>query len=359
MADPQPAPIPEDGPVTAPAAPRDGHAAWPAFRIGVLGGLGLLVAYAVYLSISTVLTTLMVLAVSILLAIGLHPAVILMVRAGLRRWMAVTIAFLVLLGFVAGAVYAIIPPIVEQVSGFIINLPERLDQLLENSTIRSLDERFGLIERLQDYAAGRGPDAASGVFTLAGIVFDLVMVLILTLYFLAGLPRITDSMFRLVPASRRARARAIGDQIISQLGGFLGGATLIAIQAGLAAGLFAWIAGLPYPLALALMAMLLDFVPVVGTMIVAVTITLLGLTQSLVVGIVAAAFYTVQHTFEAYWLYPRVMKRTVHISPIAVIIAILLGGSLLGVMGAVLAVPFAAAVQIIVRQVVMPRQDAS
>ena len=153
------------------------------------------------------------------------------------------------------------------------------------------------------------------------------------------------------------RVSDLGDKILKQMGGYLVGATLVALQAGLVAGVFAAIAGLPYPFAIALGAALLDFVPVVGPIIVGVSIALIGFTQSLTIGIVAGGFYICQHLFEAYWLYPRVMRRQVDISTGAVVFAILIGGALLGVTGGLLAVPVAAAVQLIVREVVLPRQE--
>jgi len=329
------------------------------FRTGLLAGLGLLLAYALYLSLSTILSTLVILGISVVLAIGLDPVVRLLVRVGLRRGGAVAITFLGLLAILGGAIYAIIPPIVSQVAALITVLPDRLDNLMNDPTVRALDDRFGLIARVKSTIAGIGPGAANGVFTAAGIAVDLLVVLVLTLYFLSGLPRITDSAYRLVPVSRRTRVREIGDKVVLQMGGYLGGATTIALQAGLVAGVFAWIVGLPYPLAIAAGAFVLDFVPVVGPVIIGVSMALLGFTQSLVIGIVAAAFYTGQHLFEAYWLYPRVMRRSVHISSAAVIVAIIVGAALLGVVGAVLAVPVAAAVQLIVREVVLPRQDAA
>jgi predicted PurR-regulated permease PerM len=329
------------------------------FRTGLLAGLGMLLAYALYLSLSTILSTLVILGISAVLAIGLDPVVRLLVRLGLRRGGAVAITFLGLLAILGGAIYAIIPPIVSQVAALITALPDRLDELMNDPTVRSLDDRFGLIERIKGILSAAGPGAANGVFTAAGIAVDLLVVLILTLYFLSGLPRITDSAYRLVPESRRVRVREIGDKVVLQMGGYLGGATAIALQAGLVAGVFAWIVGLPYPLAIAAGAFVLDFVPVVGPVIIGVSMALLGFTQSLVIGIVAAAFYVGQHLFEAYWLYPRVMRRTVHISSAAVIVAIIVGAALLGVVGAVLAVPVAAAVQIVIRDVVLPRQDAT
>ncbi len=353
--------VPESGPAAAAAGEQTGerrHLMAP-FRVGLLGGLGLLIAYALYLSLATVLSTLIVIALSAMIAIGLEPVVALLIRRGLRRAGAVAIAYFGMLAFVFGAFYAIIPPVVTQVAALLAALPERLEALLDNPTVRSLDDRFGLIQRIKDYAGEIGPSAASGVFTAAGVVIDLVVVLVLTLYFLAGLPRITAAAYRLVPASRRPRVQGIGDRIIKQMGGYLGGATLIALQAGLIAGLFAWIAGLPYPWAIALAATVLDFVPVVGPVVIGISMVLLGFSQSLTIGVVAGIFYTAQHLFEAYWLYPRVMRRTVHISSAAVIVAILIGAALLGVVGAVLAVPVAAAVQLIIREVLLPRQERS
>ena len=126
------------------------------------------------------------------------------------------------------------------------------------------------------------------------------------------------------------------------MGGYLSGATIIAIQAGLIAGIFASIVGLPYPWAIALGAAVLDFIPVVGPIIVGVSMTLIGFTQGVAIGIIAGVFYLAQHMFETYWLYPRVMRRTVDISTGAVVVAIIVGGALLGVTGAILAVPVAA-----------------
>ncbi|MEO7127119.1 MAG: AI-2E family transporter [Nakamurella sp.] len=329
------------------------------FRTGLLAGLGLLVAWAIYLSLSTILSTIVVLAISVVLAIGLDPVVLFLMRRGMRRGGAVAVTFFGLLALLGGAIYAIIPPIVSQAAAFIAVLPKRLESLMADPTVRSLDDRFGLIQKINNLVADIGPGAASGVFTAAGIAVDLLIVLVLTLYFLSGLPRITEAAYRLVPASSRTRVRGIGDKVVLQMGGYLGGATMIAVQAGVVAGVFSWIVGLPYPLAIGAAAFVLDFVPVVGPVIIGVSIALLGFTQSLVVGIVAAGFYVGQHLFEAYWLYPRVMRRTVQISSAAVIVAIVVGGALMGVVGAILAVPVAAAVQLIVRDVVLPRQDVA
>lgn len=333
------------------------------FRFGFLGGLGVLLAYITYQSIDTLRGTLIVIAVAALLAIGLDPAVGFLIRRGLRRSLSVLVVMLGLLAFIGGAFFAVIPPIINEVETFIISIPTLLEGLQENATVKNLDARFGLIQQiqessfLQNIATGAGTTVVTAGVTIAGILVDLLIVLVLTLYFLAGFPRIKRAAFRLAPGSRRERVTELGEVVLRQMGRYLGGASLIAIQAGIFAGTFAAIVGLPYPWAIALGAALLDFVPVVGPITVGILMMLLGFTQSLVLGIVAAGVYLVQHLFEAYWLYPKVMNRAMSITTGSVVVAIIIGGSLLGVTGALMAVPVAAAIQLIIREVVIPMQD--
>ncbi len=335
------------------------------FQWGFFGGIGVLLAYVSYLVLDTIRDTLILIAIATLLAIGLDPLVNLFTRRGLKRGAGVAIVFLGLLALVGAAIYAIVPPIVNEVGSFIATVPDRIAELQNNDTIRNLDQKFGVLEALRNsnIVQNLGSGAAGGIltasFTVASILVDLVIILILTLYLLAGFPKIKAAAYRLVPASRRVRVTDLGDRILKQMGGYLSGATIIAIQAGLVAGLFGYFVGLPYPWAIALAAAVLDFIPVVGPITVGVGMTLLGLTQGLTVGIGAGVFYLFQHLFEAYWLYPRVMRRTVDISTGSVVVAILIGAALLGVTGAILAVPVAAAIMLIGREVIMPMQERS
>ncbi|MTD15699.1 AI-2E family transporter [Nakamurella sp. YIM 132087] len=333
------------------------------FRTGFLGGLGLLLAYVTFLSLDSIRGTLIVISVAALLAIGLDPAVSFLVRHHIRRGFAVTIVFLTLMAALTGAVFAIIPPIVNEVVGFATSVPGYIENLGNNATIKSLDERFHILDQLQnsDIIQNIGSGAASSIVTAgvtaAGILADFFVAMVLSLFFLAGLPKIKAAAWRLAPASRRQRVADLGDKVLKQMGGYLSGATVVALQAGLVAGVFAAAVGLPYPWAIALGAAVLDFLPVIGPIVIGVSMTLIGFTQSITLGIIAGGFYIVQHMFEAYWLYPRVMRRQVDISTGAVVVAIVIGGALLGVTGALLAVPVAAAVQLIVREVVMPMQE--
>lgn len=357
------------GTENAPAEPIDERPDTPPrlrpFRTGFFGGIGLILAYITYLAVESIRDTLIVIAVAAVVSIGLEPAVQFFMRRRFRRAWAVTTVFVILLAALAGAVYAIVPPIVNEIIAFAQSLPSIVHDLQHNSTIRDFDKKFHIIEQvqssgvLQKLGGGAADSILTAGATAAGIAFDLVVILILTLFFLAGFPKIKEAAYRLAPASRRIRVRDLGDRVLKQMGGYLSGATIVALQAGIVAGVFSAIVGLPYPWAIALAAAILDFIPVIGPVIIGVGMTLLGFTQSLVIGLIAGLFYLAQHMFEAYWLYPRVMRRQVDISTASVVVAILIGGALLGVTGALLAVPVAAAVQLIVREVVVPIQDRS
>ena len=336
-----------------------------AFHWGFFGGIGVLIAYVSYLILDTLRDTLILIAIATLLSIGLDPLVSFFTRRGLRRGAGVAIVFISLLVLIGAAIYAIIPPIVNEVGSFVETVPDRITNLQNDPGIKNLDQKFGVLEALRNsnIVQNLGSGAAGGLLTasvtVASVFVDLLIILVLTLYLLAGFPKIKAAAYRLVPASRRPRVTDLGDRILKQMGGYLSGATIISIQAGLVAGIFAYFVGLPYPWAIGLAAAVLDFIPVVGPITVGVGMTLLGLTQGLAIGIFAGVFYLGQHLFEAYWLYPRVMRRTVDISTGAVVVAILIGASLLGVTGAILAVPVAAAIILVVREVIMPMQERS
>jgi len=188
-------------------------------------------------------------------------------------------------------------------------------------------------------------------------VFSALSLLIMTLYFLAALPSMKRQAYRLVPASRRERVTLLSDEVINRIGGFIGGALTVAFVAGFTSYVFLMIIGLPYALALALFVALLDLVPLIGATIAAVVVSLLGFTESAVVGISCVVFYIAYQQFENYVVYPRVMRRAVDVPAPVTVVAVLLGGALLGVVGALLAIPVAAAVLLVLRQVAIPRMD--
>ena len=164
-------------------------------------------------------------------------------------------------------------------------------------------------------------------------------------------------LLRLTPRSRRSEVQPIIDAVFQRMGGFVLGNLVSSAIAG--AGTFVWleIVGVPYAGLLAVFVALVDLVPIVGSTLGGVAVSLVALTVSLQVAVATAIFYVLYQQFENYVLVPRVMKKTVDVSPLTTIIAALLGGALMGIVGALVAIPIAAAVQLMAQEVFVPRQD--
>ena len=337
---------------------------WSPFRIGLAGGLGLLTAYGLVKALAAVQSVLVLILISGFLAVGLNPAVEFFERRGLSRGRAVGIVLVVVLLAFVGFLFAIIPPIVTQTSDFIDQAPGYLDELNRNRTVAELDERFHVIQQAKDFvqSPSLATSALGGVLGVGkvvfGAVFSAITVLTLTLYFMSSLPSMKQAAYRAVPRSRRARVGLLADDILMRVGGYVAGALTISLCAGISSFLVLVATGVPYPVALSLVVMITDLIPVIGATIGAVIVSAVAFTQDVRVGIIVAVFYLIYQQVENYLLYPRIMKRSVDVSPAVTIVAVLIGGALLGVPGALLAIPTAAAIQLILVEVLVPRQDA-
>lgn len=343
-----------------PLAPRS------PFRIAFTAALGVALAYALVQALVAVRSVLVLLLVAAFLAIGLNPAVASMERRGIRRGLAVGVVLFAVLLFFTGFALAIVPPIVDQVDEFVTAAPGYVADLRDNERVAMLDDRYGVLDRLQtlaDRPEQIGASVFGGVLGVGRVVFSAffstLTVLIVTLYFLANLPSIKAHAYRLVPRSRRARVGLLTDEILARVGSYVLGAVLIASVAGLATLMLLSVLGVDYALALSMVVALTALIPLVGASIGAVVVTFVALFTSVQAAVVCAVFFLVYQQVENYVLYPRVMKRSVDVSPAATVVAVLIGGSLLGVLGALLAIPLAAAVQLVVAEVVEPRQDTS
>jgi predicted PurR-regulated permease PerM len=336
------------------------------FRYGFLFGLGALLAYGCVKALGNAQSVLVLLVVSIFLAVGLNPLVEWFIRRGVKRAFAVGIVFLILLAAFTGVALAIVPVVTDQVNSIIKNAPGWLDLLTKSQTLSDLNDRYDFIQKAQDYITNPdfGKKAFGGVLgatkVVANALFSMFTVLILTLYFLASLPSAKRAVYGLVPRSRRSRVSRLADEILRSVGNFLSGQVLVAITAGVCAFVFLEIVGLrDYAVALALVVMFTDFIPMVGSLIGIAIVSLVGFVDSLWVGIACVIYGIVYQQIENYVVYPRVMRRAVDIPGAVTVIAVLLGGALLGVVGALLAIPTAAAVLLIIREVWVHRADAS
>jgi predicted PurR-regulated permease PerM len=335
------------------------------FRIAFTAALGVALAYGLVNALIAVRSMLVLLLTAGFLAIGLNPAVEALQRRRLPRGAAVGIVVAGLLVLFTGFGLAVVPPIVDQVESFVEQAPEYLESLQDNQRIAELDERFELLDRAQevlDEPEAIGTTVFGGVLGVGRVVFSAffstLTVLILTLYFLSSLPSIKAHAYRLVPRSRRARVGLLSDEILGRVGGYVAGALTIGGIAGLSTFLLLTVLGVEYSVALAMLVAVTALVPLIGATIGATVVTLVALIGSVQAGIVCAVFFLLYQQVENYVLYPRIMKRSVDVSPAATVVAVLIGGSLLGVLGALLAIPIAAAVQLVLQEVVAPRQDA-
>jgi predicted PurR-regulated permease PerM len=271
------------------------------------------------------------------------------------------------LAFFAGFVATAVPAITNQAQALVEQAPDYLNRLRqEQGPIHDLDQRYHVIDKIQqriDEGPTLGLNALGGVVgvgkAVVGAVFATVTVVILVAYFLSNFPAMRRTGLRLVPRSRRARVGLITDQVFSRVGGYVLGNLATSAIAGVAAGCWLWAGGVPHAVALALFVSVFDLIPLVGATIAAILVTAIALFDSLAAGVATGIFFLVYQQIENYVLVPRIMKRTVDVSPLVTIVAALIGAALLGVVGALIAIPVAAAVQLVIGEVVYPHQDSS
>ncbi|MFV2114387.1 AI-2E family transporter [Micromonospora sp. LOL_025] len=333
------------------------------FLVGFTGAAGVLLAYALYLGLRNAAGILVLVVIALFLAVGLHPAVVRLRSWGLPHGIAVAVVALTVVLLLCGGVFALVPPIVTQSGQFIEQLPSYLEALRRNETVNDLVVRYDLMERVQNAAnADTVGQALGGVLGGAQLVFGTVFrgltVLVLTIYFLAYFDRLRDLGYSLVPRSRRERVQLIGDEILAKVGAYMVGALSIAVLAGISTYVFALIVGLPYPFALAVVVAVTDLIPQIGATLGAVIVSLVGFATDLPIGIACAVFFLIYQQVENYLIYPKIMRRSVSVNEVAALVAALLGVSLLGVVGALIAIPAVAALQLILREVVLPRQES-
>jgi predicted PurR-regulated permease PerM len=370
-ADASPAPPPGAGPEPPADDPhRDGEFGPPGpplnrrnpFLVGLLGGLGLLTAYGIFLGLRNAASILVLIFIALFLAIGLNPAVTRLRSWGLRRGLAVTVIALAVVLLLCGGVFALVPPLVTQTGQLIENVPDFIESLQRNETVRDLVQRYDILSRVQSALdAGTVTNALGGVVggarLLFGTIFNVLTVLVLVIYFLAAFDRIKEGGYALVPRSRRQRVRLLTDEILGKVGAYMVGAIAIAVLAGLSTWVFAMIVGLAYPFALAVVVAVCDLIPQIGATLGAVVVSLVGLAASLPTGIACIVFFVIYQQVENYLIYPNVMRRSVKVSDVAAVTAALLGVGLFGVIGALIAIPMVAAIQLIVREVVNPSME--
>jgi predicted PurR-regulated permease PerM len=351
----------ETGGLGRPGRPMDRRSP---FFIGMAAAAGVAVTYGAAELVIRARSVLVLIGLALFIAAGLDPAVSRLERRGLPRWAAVVAVIAAVLGVLAGFAVAAIPPLASQATALAHNLPDYLHSLTNpHSELGRLNLHYHLEQRAQQLLTSHGTDIVGGILGVGSVVLSAttstVVVLVLTVYFLAGLPRIKLFFYRLAPRSRRARVILIGDEIFTKVGGYLLGNVLTSLIAG--AGTYFWmlIFGIPYPILLGLLVALLDMIPIIGSTIGGVIVTLVALTVSWPVALATLGFYVVYRFAEDYFVVPRVMGRTVKVPASVTAVSVLVGGALLGLIGALVAIPAAAAVRLLLQEVTFRRMDTS
>jgi predicted PurR-regulated permease PerM len=352
----------EQHPFGVPGPPMEARSP---FRIAVSATFGVILVLLAAESVIKARSVLVLIAVSAFLAIGLNPMVEWLQKRGIGRKGAVALISLGFLLFFAGAGIAIAQPIANQGSQLAKGLPAEAQHLREtNKTFRDLDDRFQLVDKITSAAKSSGLEkkVKNGVIGAAGVavnaLFNFFTILILTLYFLANYPSLKRTAWRIAPRSRRPRVGLLGDEILRRVGGYVLGNIVTSLVIGVVTFAFLMAIGVPNAAPIALFVAILDVVPLVGATIAGVVTVIIALFHSVFAAVATAVFYILYQQFENYVLVPRVMRRTVDVSPLTTIIAALLGGALLGIVGALVAIPVAAAIQLITVEVFVPRQDS-
>jgi predicted PurR-regulated permease PerM len=331
----------------------------PVRTMVVVLAFALLVALAV-LSIGTLLSIF----VAAVLALGLDPIVGALVRKGWKRGRASLVVFAALFASVVTLVLVTAGPLWDQIKEFLESLPAFWDELQQEDWFQSLTSTAGaddkIREALKDLAAGL-PDAANALLGIAGGVFgsllSLVTLTFLSLFLLMERPTITNWLFGFASPQAERRWRPVTEDSISAISSSLVGNVAISVVAAVVAGLSAWALGLPFPIVLAVITGLLDLIPQVGATIAAVILCAVALTESTFACVMMAVIQLIYQQIENYIIYPIVYKRAVELSPFTTIVAVLIAGSLLGVVGAILAVPFAAVIKTVLREAGEPRRE--
>jgi predicted PurR-regulated permease PerM len=331
------------------------------FQIGFFLTVGSLGAYGLVLTVISLKTVIVLVMLSLSIALGLNPLVEWFHHRGVRRGVSVLLVALVTISLLALAGWALVPVVSEQVNRLLVQAPDYLENLRQNPQIAALDAQYGIIGKAVTYLASG--ELLSGLFgglvgagqVVAGTVFSVIITTVLTLYFLTTLPTIKEVIYQLAPASRRPRVKYLANEMFKRVGGYVSGLFIVVLIAMSVAYLFLNIVGLtPYALALTVVVGMFAFVPLVGTTISMIIVSIIAFSSSPTTGLITLIFFLAYQQFDAYFIQPRIFSHSVQIPAVLVMLAAISGGLLLGFVGAVLAIPTTAALLLLYREVLVP-----
>ncbi len=296
--------------------------------------------------------------ISIFISVALAPPVAWVQRRGVPRALAILLVYVSLFGGLFGLGLVLVPPIVDGVETFVRDTPHYIRDIRDSQTLRNYDDRYHITAKIKtqsnklpsalDDAAGELEVVTVGVFER---LFELVTVLVMAFFILLDGPRWVDGLFRRLPTDHERRARGVADEMARVVGGYVVGSVAIAIAAGLFSFAMMKILGLPFSVPLAVLMALTALIPLIGSAIGATPIALVAALNSFPAGLIIwVVSFVIYQQVESHVLGPYVYKRTLKLHPLLAIVSVLAGASLLGILGALLAIPIAAMIQILMRE---------
>lgn len=341
------------------------------FRLGFIATLGVGLAVILLQSIESMSTVLLYVGTALFISLGLDPVVSWLERRRLPRWAAVVTTIVGVLAIFAGILLIVIPVLIDQISQLVRRITLTLNRSAWSSDIETwisstfpnldvpvlldavnswlTDNIFSISESLVNVTVG-----------VANGLFGALIILILTIYLTVSTPSLKSAIYQIVPASRRAGFEHIAEQITDSVGYYVMGQVTLAAINGVLSAIFLSIIDAPFAMVLAVIAFLGSMIPLVGTVTGSTIIVLVCLLPSVgdtTTALIAAIYYLVYMQIEAYVLSPRIMSRAVSVPGGVVVVAALAGGTLLGLLGALIAIPVAASILIVYRQVLIPRMN--
>lgn len=347
-----------------------------AFRLGLFGGLGVIVAIAIGAAIGSLATVLTWVGAALFLALGLDPLVSFLARHGWPRVLAIVTVLVALLAAFAGLIFALIPLVISQVSNLITLVQKNIVPAITKGTfwtnvqhnypwlpVPSIESSINSFVKGLDVTSILGGALSTGVVIASGVA-GAIVILILTLYFVASIGSIKRGLYQLVPASRRPGFIDIAEQITEAVGKYVMGQGALGLVNGILSFLYLQLVlplfgvKIDYAILFAFIALIGSLIPLVGTISASVVITLaVWALDGWPAVLCVAIYYVIYMQVEAYVISPRIMRTAVSVPGVVVVIAALAGGTLLGVLGALIAIPVAASILLIIKQVVIPRQN--
>lgn len=367
--------LPEPAAEAPPASPeepvverrRDLMTVTSPFMFGFFGALGVLVAWWLAQNVGRLSSVITFVVIAIFLTLALNPIVESLTRRGMNRPSGVFTVFLGLVVVLGLFGWLVMPTIVSETSTLIERTPRYLEDLSTQDWVVRLDAEYDVSSRVETEIANRLQDSTfiSTIFggvlgaagALAGGLIGAFTALVLTLYFLAALPTVKDAAYKIVPLSRRARVIGLAEEIMRRVGGYALGQVVVATINGTCSWIMMQILGVPYAIVLAVLVGILGLIPLVGATLGAIIVGLVALSQGWVIALAVGIYYLVYQQFENYVIVPRIMARTVSVPGAVTVVAVLAGGTLMGVLGALVAIPVAAGLLLLYNEVVVPRQN--